>query len=192
MSARIGNHIHFVASKWSEELWCTCTNFSFTVKPVLSDHINKDMFLAFLTDGCLLLHESSAVVYCCMKVVQKSSCQELSALLSCSNKQPPANSSFHITLMGGGLNRFDCMWAATWENRIFAYVKTKMQISFAVTAKLISVFVFGTRIVQSFCLPNPKFQVSSHLLWLYSPVCVGPGRKPWRPVFWRRGPCYIF
>ena len=21
---------------------------------------------------------------------------------------------------------------------------------------------------------NPKFQASSHLLWLYSPVCVGP------------------
>ena len=26
--------------------------------------------------------------------------------------------------------------------------------------------------------PNLKFQASSHLLWLYSPVCVGPGRKP--------------
>ena len=25
---------------------------------------------------------------------------------------------------------------------------------------------------------NPKFQASSHLVWLYSPVCVGPGRKP--------------
>ena len=24
----------------------------------------------------------------------------------------------------------------------------------------------------------PKFQVSSHLLWLYSVVCVRPGRKP--------------
>ena len=27
-------------------------------------------------------------------------------------------------------------------------------------------------------LPNPKFQASSHILWLYSPVCVGPGRSP--------------
>ena len=26
-------------------------------------------------------------------------------------------------------------------------------------------------------LPNQKFQASSHLLWLYSPVCVGPGRN---------------
>ena len=26
-------------------------------------------------------------------------------------------------------------------------------------------------------LANPKFQTSSRLLWLYSPVCVGPGRK---------------
>ena len=34
---------------------------------------------------------------------------------------------------------------------------------------------------------NPKFQASSHLLWLYSPVCVGPGRKPRRQVFSERG-----
>ena len=33
-------------------------------------------------------------------------------------------------------------------------------------------------IVQSLYFLNTKFQVSSHLLWLYSPVCVGPGRKP--------------
>ena len=63
-------------------------------------------------------------------------------------------------------------WAASWENRIFAYAKTKTQISFAVTAKLISAFVFATWIVQSLYFLNPKFQVSSHLLWLYSPVCV--------------------
>ena len=60
----------------------------------------------------------------------------------------------------------------------FAYAKTKTQISFAVTAKLISAFVFATRIVQFLFYLKLKFQVSSHLLWLYSPVCVGPGRKP--------------
>ena len=27
-------------------------------------------------------------------------------------------------------------------------------------------------------LPIYEFQVSSHLVWLHSPVCVGPGRKP--------------
>ena len=48
-------------------------------------------------------------------------------------------------------------------------------------------FVFATRIVQPLYFLNPKFQVSSHLLWLYSPVCVGPGRKPRRPVFSERG-----
>ena len=58
--------------------------------------------------------------------------------------------------------------------------------SFAVTAKLISAFVFATRIVQSLCFLNPKFQASSHLLWLYSLVCVGQGRKPQRQVFSRR------
>ena len=44
-------------------------------------------------------------------------------------------------------------WASFWENRIFAFAKTKTLISlaktkalisFAVTAKLISVFVFAT------------------------------------------------
>ena len=34
-------------------------------------------------------------------------------------------------------------------------------------------------------LLNPKFQASSHFLWLYSPV--GPGQKPRRPVFSQRG-----
>ena len=69
-----------------------------------------------------------------------------------------------------------CIWASLWENRLFAYAKTKTQISFAVT------FVFATRIVQSLYYLNPKFQVSCYLLWLYSPVCVGSGRKPRRPV----------
>ena len=65
------------------------------------------------------------------------------------------------------------------RNQRFAYAKTKRQISFVVTAKLISAFVFATQIVQSlYFLLNLKFQASSHLLLLYSPVCVGPGRKP--------------
>ena len=38
-------------------------------------------------------------------------------------------------------------------------------------------------IVQSLYLLHPKFQASSHLLWLYSPVCVRPGWKPQRQIF---------
>ena len=57
----------------------------------------------------------------------------------------------------------------------FCICENKEQISFA------------TRIVHFLFYLNPKFQVSSHLLWLYSPVCVGPGRKPRRPVFSQRG-----
>ena len=71
--------------------------------------------------------------------------------------------------------------------RLFAFAKTKTQISFAVTAKLISAFVFAIRIGESLFYRNPKFQASSHILWLYSTVCVGPGRKPRRPVFSQRG-----
>ena len=70
---------------------------------------------------------------------------------------------------------------------VLAYAKTKTQISFAVTAKLISAFVFATRIVQSLNFLNTTFQASSHLLWLYSLVCVRPGQKPRRPVFSQRG-----
>ena len=52
------------------------------------------------------------------------------------------------------------------------------QISFAVTAKLISAFVFATWIVQFLIYLNPKFQASSSFLLLHRPVCVGPVRKP--------------
>ena len=34
---------------------------------------------------------------------------------------------------------------------------------------------------------NSKFQASSHILWLCSPVCVIPGQKTRRPVFSQRG-----
>ena len=53
----------------------------------------------------------------------------------------------------------------------------------SVTAKLISAFVFALWIVHSLFYLNPKAQASTHLLWLHSPICVGPGRKPRRPVF---------
>ena len=43
------------------------------------------------------------------------------------------------------------------------YAKTKTQISFAVTAKLICVFVFATWMVQYLNFLNPKFQVSSYI-----------------------------
>ena len=46
------------------------------------------------------------------------------------------------------------------------------------TAKLISAFVFATRIVQSLYYLNPKVQASRHIQWLYSPVCVRPVGNP--------------
>ena len=36
-------------------------------------------------------------------------------------------------------------------------------------------------------LPKSEISSSSHLLWLYSPVCIGPSQKPRRPVFSQRG-----
>ena len=49
------------------------------------------------------------------------------------------------------------------SNRLFAFAKTKTQISCAVTAQLISAFVFATWIVQYLFFLNPKFPVSSHI-----------------------------
>ena len=45
-----------------------------------------------------------------------------------------------------------------------SYAKTKAQTSFAVTVKLISVFVFATLIVQSLFFLHRKFEASSYLL----------------------------
>ena len=59
---------------------------------------------------------------------------------------------------------------------LFAYEKTKPQISCAVTAQLISAFVFATQVAQPIDFLNRKFQASRHL-WPYSPVCVGPVQK---------------
>ena len=64
------------------------------------------------------------------------------------------------------------------KNQQSAYAKTKMQISFAVTVKLISAFVFATWIVQYLFFLNTKFQASRRLQYLYSLVCVRPGQKP--------------
>ena len=55
---------------------------------------------------------------------------------------------------------------------VFAYAKTKTQISFVVGAKLISPFVIAIRIVQSLYFLHLKFQASSHLLWRYYVICI--------------------
>ena len=48
------------------------------------------------------------------------------------------------------------------EKTVFAYAKTKTQISCAVTAQLISAFVFCY--TDSTIFLKPKFQASNHLL----------------------------
>ena len=48
-------------------------------------------------------------------------------------------------------------------------------------SRLISVFVFATRIVQFLFYLNPKFQASSSFLCLYRLVCVRP---VWKPHCW--------
>ena len=75
---------------------------------------------------------------------------------------------------------------------MFAHAKTKAQISCAVTAQLISAFVFATWIEQFLLFLNPKFQASSLFSRLYRSVCLRPGRKSRKPVFLRRGTYLIY
>ena len=63
------------------------------------------------------------------------------------------------------------------KNQYSALAKTKAPISFALTWELISAFVFSTWIVQFLYFLNPKFPASYHLLRLYRPICVRPGRN---------------
>ena len=63
------------------------------------------------------------------------------------------------------------------EKTRFLPMQKQRHISCAVTAQLISAFVFATRIVQFLFFLNPKFQAASFLLKLYRPVCVGAGLK---------------
>ena len=61
------------------------------------------------------------------------------------------------------------------RNLHFAYVKNKdadQLHSKSVTAQLNIDIGFATRIEQSLYFLDTKFHVSSHLLWLYSLVCV--------------------
>ena len=85
---------------------------------------------------------------------------------------------FGCALVGVHPGILCCQMSLVVRNRLFAYAKTKTQIS---------AFVFASWIVQFLFHLNLKFQATSHLLWLYSPVCVGPGRKPGRPVFSQQG-----
>ena len=64
----------------------------------------------------------------------------------------------HETILQLGM--FIITWASSLENRLFAYAKTKTQISFAVTTKLISAVVFATWILRFLYFLNPKFQAS--------------------------------
>ena len=50
------------------------------------------------------------------------------------------------------------------EKSAFYICENKDEDQLRGTGKLISAFVFATRIVQSLCFLNPKFQASSHLL----------------------------
>ena len=93
---------------------------------------------------------------------------------------------------GGGLTTL-IIYLVTWISNIdFKYTGNqqinantmydqyaKTQIRVVVTVKLISAcFCYIDRTIPQCLILNPKFQVSNHLLLLYSLVCVRPGRKP--------------
>ena len=78
---------------------------------------------------------------------------------------------------------FFCIWV-TLPNLHSSHEKTTICIyenkdaDQAVTAQLISAFVFAIRIILFLFCIYPMFQASSFMLSLYSLVCVRPGRNP--------------
>ena len=83
---------------------------------------------------------------------------------------------YHISCsnMGHDLRNFQCHMSPIVRKPALRIGEKKTQIRFAVTAKLISAFVFATRIVHSLYCLNPKFQAPSHLLWLYTDLVGNP------------------
>ena len=75
-------------------------------------------------------------------------------------------------LLDSNVYKLEIHLSRIMRNPDFAYAKKKNP---PVTAKLISVFVFATRIVQFLYFLNPKFPAPNHILCL---VCDGPGRNP--------------
>ena len=104
-------------------------------------------------------------------------------LYSCiNNLLTPGNQKIELTKRFLMSNEISLDMSHAMKKWIFAYAKTKTQISFTVTGKLISSFVFTTWIVQALFFLNPKFQAFRHFQRLYRPVCVRPGRNPQRPI----------
>ena len=72
------------------------------------------------------------------------------------------------------VSMFAALYEPCHEKTRFVHMRKQAQI---ITAKLISTFVFTIQVVQFLFFLYPKFHASSHLLRLYSSVCVGPLRK---------------
>ena len=112
-----------------------------TVTPVLSDQIKQEIFLVFQTDGCLLLYESSAESSCMsfLHYFHSAISNHLSITISMSPDWMVAQNRSNCTLICSQ------SFEPRHEKTGFLHMrKTKTQISFTVTAKLISAFVFAT------------------------------------------------
>ena len=100
-----------------------------------------------------------------------------SAMLFDNVPQPKGNKSYSIIMFCFGLSirklsDIRVIVMKIQKQIIFESRREKTGFLHMRTAKLISVFVFATRIAQSPYYINPKLQASSYLLWLYSLVCV--------------------
>ena len=102
---------------------------------------------------------------------------------------PDAIISFHIVLHMSHVvrNPAFCICGNKDADQLCGYREADQRLCFRYTDSSDQRFVFAIRIVQSLYYLHPKLQASSHLLWLYRLVCVGPGRKLRRPVFSQRG-----
>ena len=139
---------YFRKEKDKQCLWFYCKTYDYTFMPLPSSSTSLNISSRSASEGLCPIFFSTSPSSCVVIVPSPSLSNTLKASLNSENE--PRHEKANIL-----------------------HMRKQTQISFAVSA-----FVFATYIVQSFFFLNPKFQASSHLLWLHSLVCFGPGRKP--------------
>ena len=83
-----------------------------------------------------------------------------------------------------GLVHISQVWCNFWymsivvRKQAFCMCKIKDPDQFCGSWQADQHLYFRSRILKSLYFLNPKFQASTSLLWLYSPVCVGHVKNP--------------
>ena len=122
-------------------------NIHVAIMTIKTEHTLKQMSLFFT--WCYIMYMLTFIFcYAGMHFCENTYGTHIT-LISAISRKPCANAIKYM------LYWWQMIWAATWENRSFAYAKTKTQISFGGDREADQRLCFATWIVQSLCFLNP-------------------------------------